>query len=248
MNCDNAFDALTDSASANQAELAEHLLKCPRCRELKQVLEPALTLLGGDLPTEPAMPTDLANERRSNDEAFAFQKSFLSVEAIGVAEAAAARLTSPGGSRSVARLSGQRISGRVAQGILCAALGGLAVFCIGLWTGKSDVAPQTPLVPEVIPAGVCTRNAVPQKGTKTPANAQTVILSCVACHLRDPQRRGEGLPTSLFQPPRRPATAGLLVRSQKEVVNAHGPVSEAMVQCDCSAAGDRLGNGSARFS
>jgi hypothetical protein len=240
MNCDDAFDVLTDPAWADTAALAEHLLNCPRCRELKQVLEPALSLLCGDLPAEPAMPAALPNEGRGNADAVASQKSFLSVEAIGMAEAAAARLASlsvPRGNRPVVRLPGHQISGRVVQGLLCAALGGLAVFCIGLWVGKSDVAPQPSLVPGVIPAGVCTRNAVPQKATQTRENARAVILSCVACHLQDHQPRIE-LPTSLFQSPRRTAGRVLLACDQTEVGKDHGPISNT----DCLAAGRRLGD------
>jgi hypothetical protein len=242
MNCDDAFDALTDPAWADTTELAEHLLNCPRCRELKQVLEPALSLLCGDLPAEPAMPGALPNEGRGTD-AVASQKSFLSVEAIGVAEAAAARLASqsaPRGSRPVVRSPGHQISGRALQGLICAALGGLAVFCIGLWVGKSEVAPQPQLAPGVIPAGVCTRNAVPQNAKQPRDNARAVILSCVACHLRDHQPRIE-LPTSLFQSPRRAAGRVLLACDQTEVGKDHGPISNT----DCLAAGRRLGDGNA---
>jgi hypothetical protein len=244
MNCDDAFDALTDPALADTAELAEHLLICPRCRELKQVLEPALSLLCGDLPAEPAIPAALPNEGRGNADAVASQKSFLSVEAIGMAEAAAARLASlsmPSSNRPVVRLPGHRISGRALQGVLCAALGGLAVFCIGLWVGKSDVARQPSLVPGAIPSGVCTRNAAPQKATRPRENARAVILSCVACHLRDHQPPIEPLPTSLFQSPRRAAGRVLLVWDQTEVVKGHGPIPKT----DCLAAGRRLGEGNA---
>ncbi len=251
MNCDDAFDALTDPMSADAAELAEHLAKCPRCRVLKQVLEPALSLLCGDLPAEPAMPVTFPHEDRVTD-AVAPRKSFLSVEAIGVAEAAAARLASPStpsGSRPAIRLPRHRFSGRVRQGVLCAALGGLAVFCVGLWSGKSDVARQPSLVPGVIPAsvipagaipaGVCTRNATPQKATKTPGeSARAVILSCVACHMRDQQPRSERLPTSLFQSPRRLTDPVLFVNGQTEVVNDRGPILKA----DHLAMGRRLGH------
>jgi hypothetical protein len=243
MNCDDAFDALTDPAWADTAELAEHLLNCPRCRELKQVLEPALSLLCGDLPAEPAMPGALPNEGRGTD-AVASQKSFLSVEAIGMAEAAAARLASqsaPSGSRPVVRSPGHRIGGRALQGVLCAALGGLAAFCIGLLDGKSDVAPQPSLVPGMVPAGVCTRNAVPQKATQPRENARAVILSCVACHLRDHQPRIEPLPTSLFQSPRRAADRVLLVWDQTEVGKGHRLIPKT----DRLAAGCPLGDGNA---
>jgi hypothetical protein len=242
MNCDDAFDALTDPVSANAVELAEHLEKCPRCRELKQVLEPALSLLCGDLPAEPAMPATLPNEARGKDRAVAPQKSFLSVDAIGVAEAAAARLASlnaPSDSRPAVRLPRHRFGGRALQGVLCAAVGGLAVFCIGLWSGKSDVTRQPSLVPVVIPAGVCTRNAVPQKATKAPGqNARAVILSCVACHLQDHQPRSERLPTSLFQSPRRLGDPALFVCGQTEVVNDRGPI----LKTDHLATGRRLGH------
>ncbi len=241
MNCDDAFDALTDPACANTAELAAHLAQCPRCRDLKQVLEPALSLLCGDLPAEPAMPARLPNEGRGKD-AVAPQKAFLSVEAIGVAEAAAARLTSlsaTSGSRPPVRASRRRFSRMALQGVLCAAFGGLAVFCIGLWAGKADVARQPSLVPAVVPAGVCARNAVPQKATKTPGeSARAVILSCVACHLQDHQPRSERLPTSLFQSPRRLADAELFVWGQTEGVNNRGPIPHS----DDLAAGPRLGH------
>ncbi len=240
MNCDDAFDALTDPASANAAELTQHLAKCPRCRVLKQVLEPALSLLCGDLPAEQATSAALPHEGREKD-AVAPRKPFLSVEAIGVAEAAAARLASLSASRSshpAARLPRHRFGGRVLQGALCAAFGGLAVFCIGLWVGKSDVAPQPSLVPVIVPAGVCTRNAVPQKTRKAPGeSARAVILSCVACHMRDQQPRSERLPTSLFQYPRPLADPELFVCGQTGRRERSRTVSQ---EADNLAAGRRL--------
>jgi hypothetical protein len=244
MNCDDAFDALTDPEAADAAELAEHLAKCPRCRELKQVLEPALSLLCGDLPAEPAMAATPPNEGRGNDPAAAPRNAFLSADAIGVAEAAAARLASlsaPGGSRSVVRLPGRRIGGGALQGALCAALGGLAVFCIAFWDGKSDVRPQPQLAPAVIPTGVCTRNAVAQKATQKRENARAVILSCVACHLRDQQPRIEPLPTSLFQPARRATVRVLLAWGQAEFAKGGGPIP----MIGCLAAVPQLGHGNA---
>ena len=34
MNCDEAFDALTATDSRSSDELQQHLLNCPRCREM----------------------------------------------------------------------------------------------------------------------------------------------------------------------------------------------------------------------
>ncbi|HET6326276.1 MAG TPA: hypothetical protein VFG04_16480 [Planctomycetaceae bacterium] len=244
MNCDDVFDALTDPQWADAAELAEHLAKCPRCRELKQVLEPALSLLCGDLPAEPAMRAALPHEEQTSDDAVLSKRPFLSVEAIGVAEAAAARLASqsaPSRSSRVIRLPGHRVSGRAVQGVLCAAFGGLAVFCIALWDGKSEVTPQPLLVPTVKPAGVCTRNAVRQKTTQPRENARAVILSCVACHLQEHQPRVGPLRTSLFRFPRRGADRSLFAWNQTEVAKAHGPIPEV----NCLPADRRLRYGNA---
>ena len=44
MNCDQAFDCLTDSRRRHSAELERHLANCPRCRQMHDTLEPALDL------------------------------------------------------------------------------------------------------------------------------------------------------------------------------------------------------------
>ena len=46
MNCDQAFDALTNAQLRDTTELDSHLAACPRCRDLADVLEPALGLFG----------------------------------------------------------------------------------------------------------------------------------------------------------------------------------------------------------
>lgn len=44
MNCDQAFESLTDPDQRNAAALQRHLHDCPRCRDLADALEPALQL------------------------------------------------------------------------------------------------------------------------------------------------------------------------------------------------------------
>ncbi|MGH7199198.1 MAG: hypothetical protein ACREJB_01245, partial [Planctomycetaceae bacterium] len=80
MNCDDAFDALTDPARRRDPALAWHLDLCPRCRQMRDVLEPALELFGP--AEEPAS---------SGPSAFSAEP-FLSPEAVQIAERAAARL------------------------------------------------------------------------------------------------------------------------------------------------------------
>ena len=38
MNCDQAFDFLTDSSRRDSETLARHLASCARCRQLKETL------------------------------------------------------------------------------------------------------------------------------------------------------------------------------------------------------------------
>ncbi len=44
MNCDQAFESLTDPAQRDATALQRHLHDCPRCRDLADALEPALQL------------------------------------------------------------------------------------------------------------------------------------------------------------------------------------------------------------
>ncbi|MDA1016590.1 MAG: hypothetical protein O3A00_19305 [Planctomycetota bacterium] len=45
MNCDDAFEYITDPNRQQATELNWHLDMCPRCRRMKETLEPALSLL-----------------------------------------------------------------------------------------------------------------------------------------------------------------------------------------------------------
>lgn len=44
MNCDQAFEVMTSSQRDCQRELSLHLSTCPRCREMRETLAPALHL------------------------------------------------------------------------------------------------------------------------------------------------------------------------------------------------------------
>lgn len=67
MNCDQAFEYLTDSARRDSSALARHLAGCARCRQLRETLEPALDMfedlvpepgIGAIEPTSPAATED----------------------------------------------------------------------------------------------------------------------------------------------------------------------------------------------
>lgn len=85
MNCDEAFDRMTDPLRNRSAELQWHLDLCPRCRQMRDVLAPALDLLmpeddgTGDATTFAAYETPMQSGR----------EPFLSPETLAVAERAA---------------------------------------------------------------------------------------------------------------------------------------------------------------
>ena len=86
MNCDQAFDCLTDPTRRHSAQLEEHLSRCERCRQMHDTLEPALDMFD-ELVPEP----DLSGG------GVAIQT--LAPESVRVAEQAAARLSSSAGRR-----------------------------------------------------------------------------------------------------------------------------------------------------
>lgn len=53
MNCDDAFEYMTDVTRQDAGDLQWHLDMCPRCRRMKETLEPALSLLTMDPPEMP---------------------------------------------------------------------------------------------------------------------------------------------------------------------------------------------------
>ena len=87
MNCDQAFDCLTDSRRRHSADLERHLAACPRCRQMHDTLEPALDLFDG-VVEEP----DLSGLVRDS-------RPLVSTESRQLAEQTAARLVTAGGPR-----------------------------------------------------------------------------------------------------------------------------------------------------
>jgi hypothetical protein len=82
MNCDQAFDCLTDSGRRHSAQLEEHLAHCGRCRQMQETLEPALDLFD-ELVPEPDLSARTVTQ-------------LLAPESVCVAEHAASRLLAAG--------------------------------------------------------------------------------------------------------------------------------------------------------
>lgn len=213
MNCDDVFDALTDPAlsQSGSAELDSHLAGCPRCRQLREVLEPARSLLGGELPIERLTRQPLPNETGS----FGGTRSLLTVESVGMAEAIASQLAASGQKRRPSRwsLANPRLVAAV-RGTALVLFGALAVYCLGPRDRESDLHAMPAVVPAPLSVKTCTRMDF-QRRNSSSRNAQQVVLTCVACHMKDggPQRQSPA--TSAIWPSRRTAPSIRLAIGEK---------------------------------
>jgi hypothetical protein len=188
MNCDDVFDALTDPAlsPSGTAELDRHLAGCPRCSQLREVLEPARSLLCGELPIERAPGQESGNESAAAVGA----KSLLTVESLGMAETIAAQLAARSRTTLPRRwsLANPRLLA-VVRGTALVLFGAMAVYCLEPRDRESDLQAVPAVAPAGQPAKVCTRMDF-QRHNSSSRNAQQVVLTCVACHMKDggPQR------------------------------------------------------------
>ena len=86
MNCDTAFDLMTDPHGSRSGALAEHFGTCPRCRRMQETLAPALEFLADD----PA----LSWANRESTHSAAGGQPIVTAEAVQLARQAATNLAS----------------------------------------------------------------------------------------------------------------------------------------------------------
>ena len=163
MNCDQAFDVLTDPERRLDQELERHLDACPRCRQMQAVLEPALALFEEPLPATPAHSS------------FAAQAPLLSAETVRLAE------------REAAVLRRRATSGRFTRtGVIATLAASAALFAmgaltaLGLGTAPERTVDSTPPQPAAV-AEQCLWSL--QEREEESGSARAVVLSCVSCHL-----------------------------------------------------------------
>jgi hypothetical protein len=187
MNCDEAFDALTDPTESNHSALKWHLEFCPRCREMQEVLAPALAMFSGDpqgaldsafpsprhleSPSERESrlpPTENGNRSRS--------KPFLTTEAVRVAEQTA-RALRPARKPAAIRF--------LMVGVVCL-LTALGVFFAIHATSEPGAPPSN----ATMLADKCLwterDDSTPTQPAGERGSSRWVVLSCVACHLEEP--------------------------------------------------------------
>jgi hypothetical protein len=163
MNCDTAFDLMTDPHGSRSGALAEHFAACPRCRRMQDALSPALDFLaesGSIADVENGDPPWSCGSR----------EPFVTTESVQIALQAAAGLG------RVTEVSSRRMATRTKTFAKY-----VAAFAAGLLLAIVAFAQRDRSVP---PADTtCTRRAAARDDmSRTPAEIQMLARSCAVCH------------------------------------------------------------------
>lgn len=163
MNCDDAFDLMTSRDSADSPALETHLFRCPRCREMRATLAPALDWLVAE-----ELVTREADAKSAWD-----SKPLLTAQAVKVAERMAGRLPRRGVS-SLGRVRQLATISSVALiGVLIGAFGVAAMPM----SRDSRAAPLEPMLT------ACLWTAPGGRSDLVDGSSRGVVVSCVSCHV-----------------------------------------------------------------
>ncbi|MBI3864124.1 MAG: hypothetical protein HY290_19755, partial [Planctomycetia bacterium] len=86
MNCDTAFDLMTDAHGSRSGALAEHFDTCPRCRRMQETLAPALDFLSDETALDRSLHVHDAVQSSSDG------NPFVTAEAVQIARQVASGL------------------------------------------------------------------------------------------------------------------------------------------------------------
>lgn len=198
MNCDEAFDLITHPTDHNCEELQWHLELCPRCRQMKETLAPALdtfhqilddNLDDGDL-SELGSDFQQMQDQKSTAHFPQAGNPFLSAETVRMAEQAATRLRAEAESNQLAKQPSksklyQRRLMHVALILFAGILMGWGVSAFTpenhIPVGANSLQKQQPC----LWIAQSTENTKQSYQTEMDrASVNNVVLSCVACHLQ----------------------------------------------------------------
>ena len=158
MNCDQAFDAMTEPTDAVNSDLQSHLRSCRRCREMAEVLSPVMVAL---------------RETAETLDSSASERSLASQESIRVATDVATQLSIRPERRH------PRTKHRTWLHVGVAFFSG-SVLALGVafWQPAEEaVMPFSP----AMSAQDCTWQRHDE--SQQHASPKTLTLTCVACHL-----------------------------------------------------------------
>ncbi|MBS0265288.1 MAG: hypothetical protein JSS02_25365 [Planctomycetes bacterium] len=165
MNCDTAFDLMTDSEGCHSRALVQHLESCPRCRQMLDALSPALDFLAEDTECElDALPDSTSSH------ALDLHACPASAESLQIVRQASARLEYRSGPSSA------RTRRTWGQSIKYA-----AAFAAGVFLASVVLFPRERAT-SVVPTE-CTRfQLASAESTRSSAETLQLAQSCAICH------------------------------------------------------------------
>jgi len=159
MNCDQAFELMTDPVGAGHPALNAHLERCPRCRQMQQTLSPALDWM---MSSAHATLTGAS----SGGEA-----PFLTAQAVLVAEEVA---------RSLPR---QRARSWVEPLRRAAVIAAVAVLGVVFGATMLEHKPAEKPMPSAAALTACLWDQRHLLDQLPDTSARSVVVSCVMCHV-----------------------------------------------------------------
>lgn len=178
MNCDQAFEHLTDRALRTGPELQAHLADCARCRNLLDVFGPAIELFDGPPPVESSRSSESVATLRAGTEGT--RAPVLSPEAVRIAENLAADLSARAKHSLPVPARTSRVVTRYAAAFV---VGACAAWAFVVLPSAED-NPNS-----LLPAGKCTREQVASTEGQSPERVKLVVQTCVTCHLESESGR-----------------------------------------------------------
>jgi hypothetical protein len=172
MNCDQAFDALTDTKRRGSDALTEHLDHCPRCRDMAEMLDPALDLFGEVVGAGDERESGPISGTVSEDRSGGRTRSPNSESPLTEPKAESARpgvRYRPWLSTSQRRATSQQDGLRVAAFLMLIAVTMAAMVNVERGSRNDAVAISLP------------ENC--QRSEATESTSDNVVAGCVACHL-----------------------------------------------------------------
>lgn len=173
MNCDQAFESLTDPRLRGSRQLQWHLDHCRRCREMQATLEPALRLLDAGHCDETVAA---AEADWTADATAAFHQFDPLPDTSPAADLVRTRPASRGSERRSTRLS------RGLRYLAAGGLGAALAWSISGWFGPDPVEAVG------LPAETQTACLWSQPAEAEQLDQKAIVVSCVACHLQTPVR------------------------------------------------------------
>jgi hypothetical protein len=170
MNCDMAFELMTDAEGSRSPALMRHLDGCPRCRQMQETLAPALGFLAPSaVAGHPAHEPGPAFDDRPRDRG-SRRTPLLNLEALKIAQQTAHDLTARSDT------PGDRLKRRAATTLRYS-----TAFAAGLLLAFTLFPQRQAAVPT---GNHCTWSEAPSDDRERPAGkGRALELTCAACHV-----------------------------------------------------------------